>query len=238
MTSESFRVAMKSKIIHIICLLTLLSGHPVQSNGQPVNMEGQQSVPSNRNPSVIMVLGYNKKTGAHQQATGFFMNQAGDVVTNYHAIAGVDGIKIWTTANEGFPVIKVGSVDIPGDLAILSVDIPSQYVHPAIIASELPTTGEAIEVIGHPLGHQQSSSKGIIASIFPAPKIESIIQFTAPIAIGGSGSPLFNRSGQVVGVASFILYLGVNKEPRYFAIPSSRLLMLKNISSLALHPLL
>ena len=218
---------MRLKIIQALCLLIFFGGQLVKASGQTVTAGEQQQSVASRYPSVIMVLGYNKKTGVHQQATGFFMNQAGDVVTNYHVIAGVDDIKIWTAAKEGFPVVKVISIDIPSDLAILSVDIPSQYVYPAIIASQLPTIGEAVEVVGHPMGHQQTSSKGVIASIFLVPKVESLIQFTAPIATGGSGSPLFNQSGQVIGIASFILYLGANKEPQYFAIPATRLLMLK-----------
>lgn len=215
---------MNVKITLAICLAILFVGQTASSSEQ-------QPVAVNRQPSVVMVLGYNKETGTHQQATGFFMNQAGDVVTNYHVIAGVDDIKIWTGANEGFPVSKIISTDIPADLAILSVAIPRQYVAPASIASHLPAAGEAIEVVGHPLGHQQVSSQGVIAAILPVPKIESLLQFTAPIAPGGSGSPLFNQSGQVVGVASFILYLGANKEPHYFAIPATRLLRIYHIEA-------
>ena len=216
--------AMKFKRLQALCLVTLFVG-------QTAGSSEQQPVTVTRQPSVIMVLGYNKETGAHQQATGFFMNQAGDLVTNYHVIAGVDDIKIWTSTNEGFPVTKIISIDIPADLAILSVAIPSQYVSPASIANYLPTAGEAIEVVGHPLGHQQTSTKGVVTSILSAPKVESIIQFTAPIAPGGSGSPLFNQSGQVIGIASFILYLGPNKEPHYFAIPATRLLAITNTSN-------
>jgi len=218
---------MKLKIIQVLCFLILFIGQSARSSGQTASTDGQQQVASSRRPSVIMVLGYNKKTGAHQQATGFFMNQAGDVATNYHVIAGVDDIKIWTAANEGFPVIKIINTDIPSDLAILSVDIPRQYIHPASIASQLPIIGEPVEVVGYPLGHQQTSSKGVIASILLVPEVDSLIQFTAPIATGCSGSPLFNQSGQVIGIASFILYLGANKAPQYFAIPATRLLMLK-----------
>lgn len=226
---------MKSIIRQAFCLLFLFVIQSVTASGQTVNRDGQEPDATRRHPSVTMVLGYNKETGIHQQATGFFLNQAGDVVTSYHAIAGVDDIKIWTAANEGFPVIKVINVDIPADLAILAVAIPSQHVSPVSIASQLPPTGEAVEVIGHPKGHRQTSSKGVIASILLVPKVESLIKFTAPIATGGSGSPLFNQSGQVVGIASFILYLGANKEPQYFAIPATRLLMLKKISDLTLH---
>lgn len=228
---------MRPNLKQILCLLLLLVLQPPPAvNGQALPHPEPEPAASEFQPSVVMVVGYNKKTGSHQQATGFFINQAGDVVTNYHVIDGIADIKIWTEAHGGFPVTKIIAADLPADLAIMAVDIPGRHVHPATLAKQLPSPGEAVEVVGHPLGHQQTSAKGVIASIFPAPRIDTLLQFTAPIAVGGSGSPLFNKSGQVVGVASFIIYLGANKEPRYFAIPTTRLLRLNQLSRLSHSP--
>ena len=220
----------KSQCLHSLCLLLMMSGLSAAVNGQEAPPDRQGPTTSSQHPSVVMVLGYNKKTGAHQQATGFFLNQAGDVVTNYHVIAGIRDIKIWTTANQGFPVTKIINTDLPADLAILAVDIPSNSVQPASIAGQMPVADETIQVIGHPLGHQQRRSQGLISSLFPTAKVGPLLQFTAPIAAGSSGSPLLNDSGQVVGIASFILYLDTDKEPRYFAIPSTRLILLQKTS--------
>lgn len=204
----------------LLCLLLVMSGQQ-SSHAQP----GQGLSPSTLHPSVVKVIATNKETGRHQQATGFFINQAGDVVTNYHAIAGMGTIQVWAMGQGGFPVTRILWQDIAADLVILAVRIPMADVHPAPIANHLPLTGEAIEVIGHPLGQQQTRTTGVIRSRFPTPIVDTLLQFTAPISIGESGSPLFDAGGQVVGIVSFILYLGPDKAPSYFAIPAIRLFL-------------
>lgn len=215
---------MRSIGILTLTLLLVAGRHP---SAGAEREEGVHAPPT-RHPAVVMVLTHNAETGFHHQATGFFINQAGDVATTYHVIAGAHTIAIRVAAMSEYPVTRIIRADIPADLAILAVAVPSQSVRPAPIADSLPEAGEAIEVIGHPSGGQQTSSKGVIASHFPAPLIGTLLGFTAPITPGGSGSPLFNEAGAVVGIASFILFLGPGKTPHYFAIPATRLLRLQN----------
>jgi hypothetical protein len=59
--------------------------------------------------------------------------------------------------------------------------------------------GQTVLVIGSPEGLQGTVSEGIISAFR---ENRSIIQITAPISPGSSGSPVMNESGEVIGVAT------------------------------------
>lgn len=55
--------------------------------------------------------------------------------------------------------------------------------------------------IGNPLGLELTVSNGIVSVIRTDEKQEGkLLQITAPISRGSSGGPLFNMSGEVVGI--------------------------------------
>src|SRR4029079_4135426 len=80
-----------------------------------------------------------------------------------------------------------------------SVDTPTERPRSTELASELPDEGEPIFVIGNPLKLEGSVSDGIVSAVREVPNSYRIIQITAPISHGNSGSPVFNWRGQVLG---------------------------------------
>ena len=68
--------------------------------------------------------------------------------------------------------------------------------------TSLPDEGEQVFVIGNPLRLEGSVSDGIVSAIREVPDLGRIIQITAPVSHGNSGSPLFDGSGHVVGIVS------------------------------------
>jgi hypothetical protein len=67
--------------------------------------------------------------------------------------------------------------------------------------------GEKVIVIGNPTGLTGSVSDGIISAFREG---RSLIQVTAPISPGSSGSPAMDEDGQVIGVATTSLVEGQN----------------------------
>jgi hypothetical protein len=67
--------------------------------------------------------------------------------------------------------------------------------------------GQKVLVIGSPEGLQGTVSDGIISAFR---ENRSMIQITAPISPGSSGSPVMNESGEVIGVATMITKEGQN----------------------------
>jgi len=93
-------------------------------------------------------------------------------------------------------------------------------VHPLSLSTTVPEVGERILVYGSPLGLEKTVSDGIISAIREVPGYGKLIQITAPISPGSSGSPVLNMKGEVIGIASFQMIEGQNLN---FAIPSERI---------------
>src|SRR4029077_7968084 len=74
----------------------------------------------------------------------------------------------------------------------------------------LPDEGEPIFVIGNPLRLEGSVSEGIESAVREVPDLGRIIQITAPVSHGNSGSPLLNMRGQVIGIVTVKVTNGQN----------------------------
>ncbi|HEX6717863.1 MAG TPA: trypsin-like peptidase domain-containing protein [Pyrinomonadaceae bacterium] len=162
-------------------------------------------------PAVVAIATYDANGEALMTGSGFFL-KPGQVVTNLHVIRGAVRAEIKTLDGKGkvFPVNGALAVDEEGDLALLSVDTPSERPRSTELASELPDEGESIFVIGNPLKLEGSVSDGIVSAVREVPNSYRIIQITAPISHGNSGSPVFNLRGQVLGVVTVKVTNGQN----------------------------
>jgi len=162
-------------------------------------------------PSVVAIATYDASGEALMTGSGFFL-RPGQVVTNLHVIRGAVRAEIKTLDGKGkvFPVNGTIAIDEEGDLALLSVDTPTERPRSTELASELPDEGEPIFVIGNPLKLEGSVSDGIVSAVREVPNSYRIIQITAPISHGNSGSPVFNLKGQVLGVVTIKVTNGQN----------------------------
>jgi S1-C subfamily serine protease len=167
-----------------------------------------------------VILTYNREGKILGQGSGFFINKEGDVITNYHVLQEANRAVIRTTDGRDYPIKKVLAEDTEGDLIRVSVDISEEAVSPLILATQLPEVGERVIVIGTPLGLDKTVSDGIVSAVRAMPKFGNIIQVTAPISPGSSGSPVINMKGEVIGIATFFLVAGQNLN---FAIPGERI---------------
>jgi len=162
-------------------------------------------------PAVVAIATYDASGEALMTGSGFFL-RPGQVVTNLHVIRGAVRAEIKTLDGKGkvFPVNGTIAIDEEGDLALLSVDTPTERPRSTELASELPDEGEPIFVIGNPLKLEGSVSDGIVSAVREVPNSYRIIQITAPISHGNSGSPVFNWKGQVLGVVTIKVTNGQN----------------------------
>jgi tetratricopeptide (TPR) repeat protein len=171
-------------------------------------------------PSIVVILTYNQEGKQIGQGTGFFVAQNGDVISNRHVLQTASRSKIKLLSGEEYPVKRVVAEDSEGDLIRISVDIPEEKVVPLTISPNFPRVGEKVVVIGTPLGLDQTVSEGIVSAIREIPGFGKIMQMTAPISPGSSGSPVLNMEGEVIGVATFLILAGQNLN---FAIPGERI---------------
>ena len=174
-------------------------------------------------PSAVAVETFDSKGNVVARGSGFFI-AADRVITNRHVIERSSRVEISLIDGKRFPVRGVLAIDGEGDLALLQVDVPRALAIPLPIVRAVPQEGESIVVIGNPFGLEGSVSNGIVSAVREISGYGRIIQITASISPGSSGSPVVNMAGQVIGIATLQAAEGQNLN---FAIPAERIAQLK-----------
>ena len=138
--------------------------------------------------------------------SGFVIDKAGHVVTNYHVVAGAKTVEVSFSNSDNMKARVVGS-DPSTDIAVLQVNARSRALTPLAFGnSDRVRVGDSVVAIGNPLGYDRSVTAGIVSAVqraISAPNqypIDHVIQTDAPINHGNSGGPLINSRGQVIGV--------------------------------------
>ncbi|MBC7899367.1 MAG: tetratricopeptide repeat protein [Saprospiraceae bacterium] len=174
-------------------------------------------------PSAVAIETFDAKGNTLSRGSGFFI--APDrVITNRHVIERSSRVEIHLIDGKKFTVRGVLAVDGEGDLALLQVDVPKALAIPLPVVRTVPQEGESIVVVGNPFGLEGSVSNGIVSAVREISGYGKIIQITAPISPGSSGSPVVNMYGQVIGIATLQAAEGQSLN---FAVPSERILQLK-----------
>ncbi len=174
-------------------------------------------------PSSVAIETFDAKGNALSRGSGFFI--APDrIVTNRHVIEKSSRVEVHLMDGKKFVVKGVLAIDGEGDLALLQVDVPRAFAIPLPIVRTVPQEGESIVVVGNPFGLEGSVSNGIVSAVREISGYGKIIQITAPISPGSSGSPVVNMYGQVIGIATLQAAEGQSLN---FAVPSERIFQLK-----------
>lgn len=170
-------------------------------------------------PSVVLV-----KTAAGL-GSGFFINKAGYLITNFHVIAGEKKISVTQFLQEDKIMRRVVHKDVEivatapfHDLVVLKVNNAQTEITPIVFApQEKLNIGETVFAIGNPLGLERTVTEGVLSQTHRNFGGILYLQVDAPVNPGNSGGPLFNARGQVIGVIN----MGVpSMEGLNFAIPA------------------
>ncbi len=163
-------------------------------------------------PSVDPFFGspFPQTQQAKALGSGFVIDKAGHIVTNYHVVEGAQQIEVSFSNQDTYKATLVGT-DASTDLAVLQVDVSSRALTPLALAdSDGVRVGDPVVAIGNPFGLDRTATAGIVSALqrnVTAPNgsnIDHVIQTDAPINQGNSGGPLLNARGEVVGVNSQI----------------------------------
>ena len=201
-----------------------------------VNISTTQTITTSTNPfpfefppgSPFEELFKDFETPRERQATslgsGFIINKNGIVVTNNHVIGNADDIIV--TDNEGKEYkAKVMGADPYSDLAVLKIDSKEKFDYVKFGNSDQARVGDWVVAIGNPFGFGGTVTAGIISARnrdINLTRYDDFIQTDASINKGNSGGPLFNTSGEVVGINTAIIAPGAGSIGIGFAIPSNQ----------------
>lgn len=160
--------------------------------------------------------------------TGFVISEDGYIVTNNHVVEGSESLEVILSDGETVPATLIGT-DMFTDLAVVKVDRTMDVVVDFGDSNAL-RPGEEVVAIGSALGDFTNTvTQGVISALGRTltggeRNLENMLQHDAAINPGNSGGPLFNMSGEVVGVNTAVVRQaapGVSAEGLGFAIPSS-----------------
>ncbi len=151
-------------------------------------------------PAVVYIEVYDEDGECLATGSGFFINNKGKLVTNYHVIAGASSAKVFFPNDDtGYDVKYICGFNAVKDIAILQTDCSNTaYLYTG--DSDDITHGQVVYAIGSPMGYENTISDGIISNISHKDNSVSEIQTTAAISSGSSGSPLINEYGEAVGI--------------------------------------
>lgn len=147
-------------------------------------------------------------------ATAAVLTEDGICVTNDHVMEGllggrstgdVDSVAfVGTIDGKVYPILEILSYSKVGDIAIFKVDTRGDKLTPIPLGNSL-RPGTPVRAITHPSGNLYYYSDGVVARN----TINSVrgnmskrMEITADYAVGSSGGPIFDQSGNLVGLVS------------------------------------
>jgi len=157
--------------------------------------------------------------------SGFIINEEGFLMTNFHVIEGETQISIEVyhqrdgqLERKSYKQVRIIAINKFEDLALLRIedkDAP-KFKFVAMGSADALSVGERVFAIGSPLGLERTVTEGILSTKTRQLQGELYLQTTAQINPGNSGGPLFDMSGEVIGVTNMKITFG---EGLGFAIP-------------------
>ena len=153
-------------------------------------------------PAVFYIEIYDKYDEAISSGSGFFIDDKGTAVTNYHVIE--DAYSAWIQLSDTEAVHEVLGVydyNAEEDWAIIKIDCSgNKYLN--IGDNSSVVGGAKVYAIGSPLGLQNTISEGIVSNPARVDGGVTYIQTNAAISHGSSGGALLNKYGEVIGITS------------------------------------
>ena len=169
-------------------------------------------------PGVVTITAtVTGRFGQAGQATGsgIVLDSKGDILTNYHVIAGSSQLSVAFAGGSSSSATVVGT-DSGHDLAVIRVSGSSSSLQAVTLGdSGAVQVGDSVYAIGSPFGLSGTLTQGIVSGINRSGSsvtssssigsgLNSLIQTDTAINPGNSGGALVNAQGQVIGITQSI----------------------------------
>lgn len=145
-------------------------------------------------------------------ASGFVIAEGGIAVTNYHLFKGdatnadTDlAVVVMDVQGNVYPVKEVLAADFNGDVAVFRFDPMGRQLYPLALGADL-NPGDDVNIISHPHNMFYSFTRGYLSRYYERNESKKM-SITAEFSQGSSGAPVFDSSGNVIGVVSATLSL-------------------------------
>src|SRR5215468_299068 len=205
-------IAMGTLTVSLVALVLVLTA-PVPAEPQSLGDLYRKA-----SPSVVVIRAKGREVSMSGVArfgeigSGVLVTADGKVVTASHVVHGMEDITVEFLGRDPLRARVIGFQ--PGaDLALLQLDEvpPDAPVATVIADSRNVGVGDAVFIVGAPYGLTYSLSRGIVSALWAANTVNrefplaEFFQTDAAINTGNSGGPMFNMTGEVIGIVSHMI---------------------------------
>ena len=224
----------KIKIVLLVLFLNLTSSIQSNSQSIPasfadlaerlmpsvVNISTTQTIVTKSNPfpglefppgspfgDMFKEFGTPQERKSAALGSGFIIDEKGIVITNNHVIQDAEDIIVRVNGDEEYKATVIGA-DPLSDIAVLQLETKEKFTPVQFGDSDKARIGDWVIAIGNPFGLGGTVTSGIISArnrSIGLSRYEDYIQTDASINTGNSGGPLFDMSGDVIGINTAIL---------------------------------
>lgn len=186
-------------------------------------------------PSVVVVRTIEKEVARDPRdgfvsapglGSGVIVSTDGKVLTAAHVVQTADRVGVQLVDGRLLPARVIGSVE-RADVAVLQLEqVPAGLVAASLADSDLLEVGDEIFIVGAPYGIDHTLTAGHVGGRHSPPALVGgikvdLLQTDAAVNEGNSGGPMFDMSGNVVGIVSSILTKSGGFEGLSFAVSSN-----------------
>lgn len=169
-----------------------------------------QSIIEDTKEATVTIYTFDEYGSPSGEGSGFFIDAKGTCLTNYHVLDGATKAILKTSEGLEYEVDSVLISNKKKDIVKFNIKNPDKkkFSYLTFANSELKQ-GDRVYNVSSPVGLEQTVSDGIISALRSDSHGE-IVQITAPISPGSSGSAIVNEKGDVIAVATFLHKGGQN----------------------------
>lgn len=160
--------------------------------------------------ATVTIYTFDEYEAPAGSGSGFFIDENGTGITNYHVLQKSVKAIAKTSDDQEFEIDSVIVSDKKKDIIKFKVKNPDnkKFGYLTFAKGEL-NQGDVIYNVSSPLGLEQTVSEGIISAI-RTDSHGDVLQISAPISEGSSGSAILNKDGNVIAVSTYVYKKGQN----------------------------
>lgn len=185
---------MNKCLFFVVCLTIVLSS--CKTTLKDIVKEAEQAT--------FVIYTYDEYGTPKGIGSGFFIDKEGTGITNYHVLDGAVKAVLKTSDEEKYEINQVIASDRKWDIAKFTIKNDKNKIFNYLkFSNKEIEKGDKVYNISSPMGLEASVSEGIVSSLRSDGQHGNIIQVTAPISSGSSGSALLDQDGKVFAIATF-----------------------------------
>lgn len=199
---------------HFINFIGVLLFASLSAQAQNKSTKSPSEIGREQSKAVVIVEALDERGGVLGQGSGFIVTPNGAIISNLHVVQGATSVRVKLPNGDVYKTTDLVDVDDAKDIVILKV---KGFKLPVVSLgdSDKAEVGDSIVAISSPEGLVNSLSTGVISGVRRM-ETHRVFQITAPISRGSSGGALFNASGEIIGIVTYLLKSGQNIN---FAVP-------------------